>query len=917
MTPISLLRLMALLLGLTGAGGAWIMLITQARTLPPVVRLESVTLRPDDKTPVILGRDALAQGSKGAAADRHLAVVHTDQGIVAHDIAPERKVGFYRASDGAYQATGRLPLPEGKSTLWIGDVAWTANRSARAIALSHDKGPTIHLSIGGVTVIDGDTTAHVGPDLWERGQAQLRGPATRLRLGGPMAPDGLAAALERGILPDPRLPFGAAVLRLTSTGWQVESAERPVSIEQPEGTRTDVEARPILLVDASGQLQQRRMILGHTLYDIATPSGGVIRLTPVKRHVWVPEDEVSLTEDPRITSRLTAPRPRLSAGLLERVSLITVGLAVGLMGLAVGPGPGRAPALATAGMVMTLSTLPGFVTVVAAIGAGMVTLATVSAFLAPRLRPIRTLTLGGLGVVSLGALTLGLQESGAPAAIGFEYKLAGAWLGLLAPLAASRIDAMGTAFWSGLVTLATFGIVAAARLIALEPTEAWVALFEKHLFALAAIGLAAALALDIGRPDLWPAPVLRRRLLPRPRNRVALAVTGSVGLAFAAITLLGDETGFYGHFQPSEVAKSLLVLLVAVTVCLDLARRQMLTAQEGALSLVPPLVAIAIAGAIGGASAANYDMSPILVCILAILAALAAGTSLHMTQWLNRARQRSHDGLPIPRKSGAQPPLQWRHSRRIRARWSSFWPLAILGLLLCLPLVVWLWLALSQSFAPGTAFTGPSYLLTPWTRVQSHADMTLALQADPLIRFPEAGTQLKLGRLALLEAPCRTGLPQLCPANAPLADPDPAALLKVPAIQDDFASVSLVQALGPDGALLYAAGQVALVVLALGIGITALLAPSEFRTGAWLLGCATIGLAALFAAQVTVPWANALGLLPIMGQPMTFVSLGASHHLGVALPFAVVTLLTCYATRAQRTTALDIHHQLQRRRFLI
>lgn len=916
MSPLTMMRAIALVLGLAGAAAAWMMLIAQAHSLPNVVRLDSVTLRPDAETPVILGRDVLAQGDAGKVAQRHLAVVHGPDGISAYDIAPDKKVGVYTLPDEAYKVTGRLPLPEGDTSLWVGDVAWNVTRKEAQVTLSRPEAE-IRLSGAGVAYTYGKEMAQVDPALWERGQALLRGHATRFYLGGPVEPDGLSRALGRQILPDPRLPLGAATLLLTSDGWQVERTDLPVAFEHKDGRRDDVDAHPILLVDADGERKISHLILGRTIYALGVPAKNTIRLTPVARHVWLPEGATIQTEDPRITARLTDARPRFSAALLEQVLVVTGGLTLGLTALAAGLGPGRAPALAAAGVMMTLSPLSGFSSFLGALGAGLATLALVSGLLAPRIRPDRTLALGGLGALMLGAMALGLRENGPDAAgASVEYQLAGAWLGLMAPLAASRMNAMGTAFWAGLATLAAIGTVAAARLVALDPTDAWMELFEKHLFALAAIGLAAALALDVSRPDLWPAPMLRRCLLPRARNRGALALASLLGLGIAAVTLLGDETGYHGIFQPSELAKSLLVLLVAATVCLDLARRQMLTAQEGALSLAPPVVAIAIALAIGVASAVNYDMSPIIVCILAILAALTAGTSLHLTQWLRRARHRSRDGLPIPRKPRFQAPLQWRHSRRLRTRWSSFWPLAIFGLVCCLPLVLWLWLALSKSFAPGTSFDGPGYLLTPWTRVQSQADMALGSRSGPLIRFPEAGTQLKLGRLALLDARCRLGRPDLCPVTEARPEPDPQALLRVPAVQDDFASVSLVQALGPDGALLYAAGQVALIVLALGIGVTALLAPAEFRIGAWLSGCSTIGLATMVAAQFAVPWANALGLLPIMGQPMTFVSLGASHHLGVALPFAVVTVLTCHATRAQRTADTSIRHQIQRRRLL-
>ncbi|MDS4028684.1 MAG: hypothetical protein RKO66_01230 [Candidatus Contendobacter sp.] len=58
------------------------------------------------------------------------------------------------------------------------------------------------------------------------------------------------------------------------------------------------------------------------------------------------------------------------------------------------------------------------------------------------------------------------------------------------------------------------------------------------------------------------------------------------------------------------------------------------------------------------------------------------------------------------------------------------------------------------------------------------------------------------------------------------------------------------------------------------------------------LSLALFAMAWLFLAHWTIAWSNTLGLLPVMGQPMTFISLANSHHLFFALPGLILGLAT-------------------------
>jgi cell division protein FtsW (lipid II flippase) len=57
-----------------------------------------------------------------------------------------------------------------------------------------------------------------------------------------------------------------------------------------------------------------------------------------------------------------------------------------------------------------------------------------------------------------------------------------------------------------------------------------------------------------------------------------------------------------------------------------------------------------------------------------------------------------------------------------------------------------------------------------------------------------------------------------------------------------------------------------------------------------ILGFIIKGLVMIHALQWVISWGNALGLLPVMGQPMTWLSSGNSHLIFVALFLLLASL---------------------------
>jgi hypothetical protein len=124
----------------------------------------------------------------------------------------------------------------------------------------------------------------------------------------------------------------------------------------------------------------------------------------------------------------------------------------------------------------------------------------------------------------------------------------------------------------------------------------------------------------------------------------------------------------------------------------------------------------------------------------------------------------------------------------------------------------------------------------------------------------------------------------------PTNEIDPAS---VPLVQKDFVAAFAMARLGLGIAVVFFLLQALLLILAAYI-VFAL----KFRIAAGLaeratldfLALLTLGVATILAMQWAIAWSNALGLLPVMGQPMSFMAQGESHHVLLILPCIIVLL---------------------------
>ena len=157
--------------------------------------------------------------------------------------------------------------------------------------------------------------------------------------------------------------------------------------------------------------------------------------------------------------------------------------------------------------------------------------------------------------------------------------------------------------------------------------------------------------------------------------------------------------------------------------------------------------------------------------------------------------------------------------------------------------------------------------------------------ADPGAH-PHTGRQMLLGARAVAEGGWlgADGLLGMASLGGPAGE-----ALRIPAVQDDFAPAFLLNRHGLLGGLLLWALQAALLAALLHAAATAWQASAtsgDFRR-AWLgrFQCFLLaGGAAFLAGHFLLSWGTNLALLPIMGQPMSFLSSGGSHLLFFICP---------------------------------
>lgn len=123
---------------------------------------------------------------------------------------------------------------------------------------------------------------------------------------------------------------------------------------------------------------------------------------------------------------------------------------------------------------------------------------------------------------------------------------------------------------------------------------------------------------------------------------------------------------------------------------------------------------------------------------------------------------------------------------------------------------------------------------------------------------------------------------------------NPESVQRIPAVKDDFAAAFFMNRFGLKAAVALGIAQlILLLVLVTGAFRVRRALTGDHRETAFrfaLFGT-MLGGAILFGLHWAISWSNQFGLLPVMGQPMTFLSLGGSHLTLMAFPLIVVAIL--------------------------
>jgi len=124
----------------------------------------------------------------------------------------------------------------------------------------------------------------------------------------------------------------------------------------------------------------------------------------------------------------------------------------------------------------------------------------------------------------------------------------------------------------------------------------------------------------------------------------------------------------------------------------------------------------------------------------------------------------------------------------------------------------------------------------------------------------------------------------------------------LPAVQDDFITAFLINRFGGIAGLLLLATQLSYVLLIFGLGrvVERQMEEGDFReqNAGVVIGFTLYGLAWMSVAHWLISWGNTLGLLPVMGQPMTWMTAGNSHLIAFALVILTMALITGWLSLA-------------------
>jgi cell division protein FtsW (lipid II flippase) len=446
----------------------------------------------------------------------------------------------------------------------------------------------------------------------------------------------------------------------------------------------------------------------------------------------------------------------------------------------------------------------------------------------------------------------------------------------------------------------------------------------------------------------WIAERVRSLTVPAGARAMAPGLKACLALIVAFLAAwfaFGSEVGIAGVLQPSEAIKTLTIVLLAATVTTALERDR---GPEGTLAEFWKSLAVIVAMfiVILVVPISRNDLSPFLILVFMAAVTFLIVVIVHWSAvWSERLLLSNPHRSPPPntrRRRGRVGTVLGRFRRQLAARAKLGLKRlvrrpepAMIGLFLITVLSVWYAGASALADARETrkwlmTHVGEPMLNKPVERFISWLEFNGRPDAEGVldVEFADVGLQVNRSRGAIAASGCHawhdavahtgSAAPAWNPpavfeyASAATANwlatrflstcerydvPDSVATYiasRMPAIQNDFVSTWVIVSFGRDGATGVVLVQCLLVTLMLLAGfLTIKWSPGHLydRPAAALAGFATIGFAVTLGLQWTISWHNALGLLPVMGQPATFLSHGPSHTVLFGTPAVLSAVL--------------------------
>ena len=438
-----------------------------------------------------------------------------------------------------------------------------------------------------------------------------------------------------------------------------------------------------------------------------------------------------------------------------------------------------------------------------------------------------------------------LRGGGAPDAmlvVGMVW-LAWGWCSLILWWS-GRLAGLGGWIWAAAVFLAGTGVINMLQLGAGAENTRWLSFVLKHAALLGLFGWALAL-LSVVTDEGW------RRVWTWLFNAegLAAALASLLVLLMAAQLALGSEEGIAG-IQPVEAAKSVFVLLLAF---LGMNLAEIRSRETSAYRRSPVLFLLPFLRFIGvflfvvlSVVAGVRDFSPIIILGLVTLA------------WLWKA-------------GGGQ-----RGERTAAGLWSLMRPGVATMLVVLAGAGLW---AHNNAEALPAGMPQKDRILV-WAEPELH---------------PHSGSQV-LGAMDRVGEGGWTGALDWFGPNG--------RIMTLPAVQDDFIAAFFLHRFGGLAGLVLLTVQILYLAALFAVArrFESRSAQADFRLqhAGKVVGFTLFGLAWMQIAHWTIAWCNTLGLLPVMGQPMSWLSAGNSHLLGFTLLTLVMALITVWAARPSR-----------------